>query len=95
MYIYLTVPYAEISYKCRVIAVDIEVSDRIIDDSKFYKTDYLVSEGKYIRLELLKSYPEKSLTLKKIRENGVTSTFQGPTKVGPKLFALLRDLDVN
>lgn len=96
VYIYLTLPYAEISYKCRVIATNISNSERIIDDSEYYKNDEaLASSDKYIRLELLKSYPRNSLTLEDLKENGVVATFQGPTKANGVLTKLLKELDNN
>lgn len=94
VYIYLTLPYAEISYKCRVIATNVSNSERIVDDSEYYKgDDALASSDKYIRLELLKSYPHNSLTLKEMKENGVVATFQGPTKAVGTLASLLKKLD--
>ena len=93
VYIYLTLPYAEISYKCRVIAINVSDSERIIDDSKYYKENALISNNKYIRLELLKSYPHNSLTLKEMKDKGVVATFQGPTKAVGTLATLLKDLD--
>lgn len=93
VYIYLTMPYSEISYKCRVVATDLAESDRIVDDSAYYKTDLLSNNGRYIRLELLKTYPHNSLTLKTMREQGITATFQGPTKASGTLSVLLNSLD--
>lgn len=93
VYIYLTMPYSEISYKCRVVATDLAESDRIIDDSAYYKTNLLSNNGRYIRLELLKTYPHNSLTLKTMREQGITATFQGPTKASGTLSVLLNSLD--
>lgn len=93
VYIYLTMPYSEVSYKCRVVATDLAESDRIVDDSAYYKTDLLSKNGKYIRLELLKTYPHHSLTLKTMREHGITATFQGPTKASGTLSMLLNSLD--
>ena len=95
VYIYLTLPYAEISYKCRVIATNLSASDRIIDDSKYYKDGAIAPSDKYIRLELLKSYPRNSLTLKEMKDKGVIATFQGPTKAIGVLAGLLKDLDVD
>ena len=96
VYIYLTIPFAEISYKCRVIAADISKSERIIDDTEYYKEDdVLASSDKYIRLELLKSYPHNSLPLKEMKEKGVIATFQGPTKATGILAELLKELDKN
>lgn len=93
VYIYMTLPFAEISYKCRVLAINIEDSQRTIDDSMYYKSDVLASDSKYMRLELIKSYPSNSLTLKTMKESGVTATFQGPTKAVGVLLKLLRELD--
>ena len=93
VYIYMTLPFAEISYKCRVLAINIEDSERTIDDSMYYKSDALASDSKYMRLELIKSYPSNSLTLKTMKESGVTATFQGPTKAVGVLLKLLRELD--
>lgn len=93
VYIYLTLPYAEISYKCRVIATNLNDTERIIDDTEYYKEGALLSSDKYIRLELLKSYPHNSLTLKEMKEQGVVATFQGPTKANGALAALLKELD--
>lgn len=96
VYIYLTLPYAEISFKCRVVAINISNSERIIDDSDYYKEDAaLACSDKYIRLELLKSYPHNSLTLKEMKEKGVVATFQGPTKAVGTLASLLKELDEN
>ena len=96
VYIYLTLPYAEISYKCRVIATNLSDSERIIDDSEYYKEDdALASSNKFIRLELLKSYPHNSLALKEMKEKGVVATFQGPTKANGVLASLLKELDKN
>lgn len=96
VYIYLTLPYAEISYKCRVIATNVNDPERIIDDSEYYKKDdALAHSGKYIRSELLKSYPHNSLTLKEMKEKGVVATFQGPTKATGVLAELLKELDQN
>ena len=89
----MTLPFAEISYKCRVLAINIEDSQRTIDDSMYYKSDVLASDSKYMRLELIKSYPSNSLTLKTMKESGVTATFQGPTKAVGVLLKLLRELD--
>lgn len=89
---HVTIPYAEISYKCRVAATDLSASERIIDDSAYYKTQFEVAD-KYIRLELLKSYPHDSLNLAKMKTNGVKATFQGPTKVTGVLENLLKELD--
>ena len=92
-YIYLTLPHAEIAYKCRVDAINIDFSEREIDDSMYYKTSRLAQSGKYIRLELLKSYPTGSLTLDKMKGKGVKATFQGPVKATNILLELLNDLD--
>ena len=95
VYIYLTLPYAEISYKCRVIATNVGIPERIIDDSEYYKDNAIAPSGKYIRLELLKSYPHNSLTLKEMKDKGVVATFQSPTKAIGTLATLLKELDEN
>lgn len=95
VYIYLTLPYAEISYKCRVIATNLSASDRIINDSEYYKDGAIAPSDKYIRLELLKSYPHNSLTLKEMKDKGVIATFQGPTKAIGVLAGLLKGLDAD
>lgn len=92
VYIYVTIPYAEISYKCRVVAANLSAAEREIDDSAYYKTQFQETD-KYIRLELLKSYPSNSLSLTKMKDNGVKATFQGPTKADGVLAKLLKELD--
>ena len=78
-----------------VIATNVGISERIIDDSEYYKDNAIAPCGKYIRLELLKSYPHNSLTLKEMKENGVIATFQSPTKAVGILAGLLKELDKN
>lgn len=93
VYIYLSYPRAEIAYKCRVNEANIPSSSRKIDDSKFYKTSSVIESEKYMRLEVLRSYPEGTLTRDMLLENGVTSNFQGPTRVRNELAEALTAID--
>lgn len=92
VFIYLTLPHAEISFKCRV--TEININAKTIDDTQYYKKELPVCD-KYMRLDLLKTYPKGSLTLEKLKANGIKTNFQGPSKAKGTLAKLLKELDEN
>lgn len=87
VYIYVSKPYSEIRYKCKITKVlldSIEISDSeyIIDGSYYEK--YLT----HMELTLLEKYNNKyQMTL--LREYGIHGSIQSPRKVTPELTALL------
>lgn len=93
VYIYLTLPYAEIGYKCLVTAKDISPANRNVDDAQYLKSDTPIEAEKYFRMRLLASYRRGSLTWDRMRKEGVKSTFQGPTIATGVLLDVLNDLD--
>lgn len=92
IYIYLSYPRSEIGFKCLVKEVGIPFSKRKIDDAEFYKGKATPAE-KYMRIQLVKSYPAGSLTRDMLLEKGVTTNFQGPTKVRKELADAISTLD--
>lgn len=88
VYIYVASPRSQIEYKCRVVETNIPYLSRIIDDKKYYMGCEGEPADKYVRLELIKKFT-KPLTHEALKECGVNSTFQGPTKVKGTLLELL------
>lgn len=93
VFIYLTVPRAEIAYKCIVVETNIETDNRTIDDKKFYISDKMIGSEKYFKIKLLESYKSGSLTLEMLKSQGVKSNFQGPTIASGTLLELLKKLN--
>lgn len=93
VFIYLTLPHAEIAYRCSVIDINIEEANRTVDDGKFYKSNKIAGSEKYFKIRLLESYKTGSLTLEKMKAEGVKSNFQGPTVATGILLDLLKKLD--
>lgn len=92
VYIYLSLPRQEIGYKCKVIEVEITKDNLTIDDSKYYLQEPRIY-NKYMKLELLKKYDENTLSLNTMRNNGVSTCFQGPIKARGILAELLFNID--
>lgn len=93
VFIYLTVPRAEIAYKCIVVETNIATDNRTIDDKKFYTSDKIIGSEKYFKIKLLESYKSGSLTLEMLKSQGVKSNFQGPTIASGTLLELLKKLN--
>lgn len=94
IYIYVAAPRSEISYKCKVVEVNIPYANKIVDDSKYY-TNFNDSENKsdkYVRIEMIKKF-NNPLTHEVIKKEGVSATFQGPTKVKGKLLEILNKFE--
>lgn len=74
VYIYLSAPYAEIKFKCRVVS-------ELVDDETLLKNSYAIIEkkpniyfskkDKYVQMELVITYPEGTFTYSKLKEQGL------------------------
>ena len=73
-YIYLSAPYGEIRYRCRVI--NDEVPDEVVQANSYAipekpSNNYFSKKIKYIMMELDYEYPEGSLKLEDLRKHGL------------------------
>ena len=73
-YIYLGSPYSEIRYKCKVINDEIDeqtlrLNAYAIPAKK--SNNYFSKKEKYVELEYISSFPEKTFPLNDLRENGL------------------------
>ena len=78
VYLYITIPYACIMFKCKVI----ETNSYCSDDSK-----------ERIKIKLLKKYKKDEFNIKKINECGVKS-IRGPRRITSKLSEELKKCDL-
>ena len=73
-YIYLSAPYSEIRYRCRV--VEDVVDDEVVNANQYAippkaSNNYFSKKIKYMIMELEYEYPEGSLPLNALREHGL------------------------
>ena len=73
-YIYLGSPYSEIRYKCEVI--NDEIDEQILSLNAYAipakkSNNYFSKKEKYVELEYICSFPEKTFPLNDLRENGL------------------------
>lgn len=73
-YIYLSAPYGEIRYRCSVISDSVDeetlrANQYAVQEKK--SNNYYSKKDKYIQLKLMNEYPSGSLTLARLRENGL------------------------
>lgn len=88
IYIYVGAPVRAITYKCE--AIQVELSEDLIDDSEFVLDDSNYSNyGRYMRLHLLEKYEEQKLCYNFLKANGL-KTVQGPSKVSEELSDYLK-----
>ena len=92
VYIYVAKPVQAIIYKCKVNKVNL--SDIEIDDSEFVidGTNYEKYE-RHMELELIRIYDEKSVSIQKMRENGIKGNIQCIRKANPELLYYIRTLE--
>ena len=69
-YIYIGAPISEIVYKC--IVVDAEVSKEVLENNLYAKRRDDSPRQKYMRLKMIKKYKEGALSLKELKENGLS-----------------------
>jgi len=74
IYLYLSAPYGEIKYRCRVISD--QVSEELLADHSYAKVEkasnnYFSKKVKYMVLQKEFLYPEGLLTLEELRKNGL------------------------
>lgn len=87
VYIYVGQSVGAILYKCDVIDVDMETGS---DNDREYNIEGQLSTARrYMRLKLVKTYPEDKFPRKYLLENGL-KTVQGPTKASEQLLDILR-----
>lgn len=87
IYIYVGAPVRAIAYKCE--AIQVELSEDLIDDSEFVLDDSNYGNyGRYMRLHLLEKYEEQKLGYNFLKANGLM-TVQGPSKVSEQLSAYI------
>ena len=65
-YIYISSPFQEVKYKCRVISK--RADEEIVNAHPYAKRDNIT---RYIVLELEKEYPSKLITYKNLKECGL------------------------
>ena len=73
-YIYLGSPYSEIRYKCKVI--NDEIDDQTLRMNSYAipakkSNNYFSKKEKYVELEYICCFPEKTFPLNDLRENGL------------------------
>ena len=73
-YIYIGRPLGEIKYKCLV--VNDEVDEQLLQKNRYAipekkSNNYFSKKEKYIEMELVSEYPDKTLTLEMLREHGL------------------------
>lgn len=73
-YIYLGSPYSEIKYKCNVISTDVD-ENKLRDNAYAIpakkSNNYFSKKEKYIEMEYVCEYPEKTFPLEDLRAHGL------------------------
>lgn len=74
VYIYVGAPYGEIKYKC--IVTSDTVDEELLQKHSYAivtkpSNNYFSKKIKYIEFELLQEFPEKALTLARLKEHGL------------------------
>lgn len=93
VYIYVGAPYGEIRYKCEVIE---EVTDETeLQEHKYAivtqnTNDYILKNTKYVKMKLTMEYPEKFLSLAKLKEHGLGQV-QLQARVPRQLYPYLKE----
>lgn len=73
-YIYISCPYGEIRYKCRVVSD--QVDDQLLQANSYAipakkANNYFSKKEKYIAMELVSEYPKGTFTLDNLRAHGL------------------------
>ena len=94
-YIYISRPYGEIRYKCRVISD--QVDNQLLQDNSYAipvkkSNNYFSKKEKYIVLEYICEYPAGTFTLNDLREHGLGQV-QAQARINRKLQAYLTTIE--
>ena len=92
VYIYVCSPIKEIKYKCIVNKVNLDAVE--IDDGEFVVdgTPY-ANYGRYMELELLKTYAEKMLSLEELKNHGFKGNVQGQQRLKEQVIEFINSAE--
>lgn len=83
VYIYSSKPTSAIEFLAEVIKTNIS-SEEALDDKEYWKDlqeyESGKSNGKYVRLQLMKIFSEDKITLEELHNHGLKGNIQGPRK---------------
>ena len=93
VYIYIGKPYGVIKYKCEVV-ID-KVENKMIENNQYAITPNSVkNHQRYVQMKLIGKYPDKCITLSKLRLAGLGQV-QIQARTDRKVQAALDEIDMN